>query len=263
MSRKKKQLIGPEALFRYRIVSTVKALELGGLRPSAAVRAVANADHFDEDDTRQTVSERTIYRWLAAHEHRGPSGLERAARPKVEGSKVLDRELLVFFASERRLDRDASIPELLRRAEQYDIVPDAAAIDRTSAWRAMQRMGVETRRRKQPATADTRRFRYAMRMQMCLLDFKHFRAGVTRAKRAAVYMLDDATRYALDVLVATSERADVVLRLLNAVIRSFGLMELLYWDGGSGFKDGDVLQVAAHGWRHSGILVVDQGHDPK
>ena len=84
-------------------------------------------------------------------------------------SQVLDDKLLTFLAAERGRDRDASIPELLRRAEQYDIVPDASDIDRTSAWRAMRRMGVQTRRRKQPAGADTRRFRYAERMQMVLL----------------------------------------------------------------------------------------------
>jgi transposase InsO family protein len=262
MSRNSSLLIGPEALFRYRIVSAVKALELGGFRRGAAVRAVCNTHHFDEDGVGRTVSERTIYRWLAAHKEEGISGLKRAARPKVEGSLVLDDKLLAFLAAERKRDRDASIPELLRRAEQYGIVPDASVIDRTTAWRAMGRLGVETRRRKQPADADTRRFRYSERMQMVLLDFKHFRAGVSRAKRAAVYMLDDATRYGLDVHVTTSERADVVLLFLNDTIRCFGLMDLLYWDGGSGFKDSDVIQVAANLGVHpiTGRARYPQGH---
>lgn len=246
MSRDSKLLIGAEALFRYRIVSAVKALELGGLGRSAAVCQVAGAYHLDHDGSSRKVSERTVYRWLAAHEDGGVAGLERAPRAKVERSRVLDDFLLAFLAAERGRDRDASIPELLRRAEQYDIVKDASAIDRTTVWRAMVRMGVETRRRKQVSDADTRRFRYAERMQMALLDFKHFRAGVRRAKRAAVYMLDDATRYGLGVRVTTSEQAEVVLRFLDETIRRYGLMDLLYWDGGSGFKDGDVLQVAAN-----------------
>jgi transposase InsO family protein len=246
MSHEKKQLISPKALFRYQIVSAVKALELGGIRRSAAVRLVTESQHFDADESPRQMTERTLYRWLADFKRRGIEGLEPAARPKTEGSTVLSEELLQFLAAERQQDRDASVPELLRRAEQYKIVPTAAGIARCTAWRAMQRMGVDTRRRKQPSDADMRRFRYAERLQMVLLDFKHFRAGVTRAKRAAVYMLDDATRYGLGVRVTTSERADVVLLFLYETIRSFGLMDLIYWDGGSGFKDGDVKVVTAN-----------------
>jgi len=262
MSRNANLLIDPEALFRYRIVSAVRALELGGLGRSAAVLAVASDWHFDEGGASRMVSERTIYRWLAAHQGQGLTGLGRAARAKVERSQVLDDKLLAFLAAERERDRDASIPELLRRAQQYDIVPDASGVDRTSVWRAMRRMGVPTRRRKQPAGADTRRFRYAERLQMVLLDFKHFRAGASRAKRAAVYMLDDATRRGLGVRVTTSERADVVLLLLCETIRRCGLMDLLYWDGGPGFKDGDVLQVAANLGTHpiTGRARYPEGH---
>jgi len=262
MSRDSNLLIGPEALFRYRIVSAVRALELGGLGRSAAVCAVAATHHFDEDSASRTVGERTIYRWLAGHEGQGLAGLERAVRPKIDRSLVLGDELLTFLAAERQRDRDASIPELLRRAEQYDIVPSASAIDRTSAWRAMRRMGVETCRRKQPGDADTRRWRYPERMQMVLLDFKHFRAGVSRTKRAAVYMIDDATRYGLGVRVTTSERPDVVLLFLNETIRRFGLMDLIYWDGGPGFKDGDVVRVAVNLGTHpiTGRARYPEGH---
>ena len=70
------------------------------------------------------------------------------------------------------------------------------------------------------------------------------RAGVARARRAAIYFLDDATRFGLGVCVCTSEQAEVVLLLLNRIIRQYGLMDLLFWDGGPGFKDHEVLYVA-------------------
>jgi len=244
MSREILLVLGLEALFRYRIVSAVKALELRGFGTSAAVCLVAGDDHLDDHGTSRRMSQRTVYRWLSAYKEHGLSGLAPASRATVSDSVVLDQKLLSFLAKERERDRDASIPELLRRAEQYDIISDASAIDRSTAWRAMRRMGVETRRRKQPQDADTRRWRYGERMQMALLDFKHFRAGVERAKRAAVYMLDDATRYGLGVRVTTSERAEVVLALLDETIRLHGLMDLIFWDGGPGFTDGDVIAVA-------------------
>jgi len=245
MPHEKSPLPGDEVLFRYRVVSAIAALELGGIRRSAAVRLVAETAHLDEREAPRHVSERTLYRWLAEYRDHQLDGLEPARRCQLDGSLVLSDKLMTFLAEERGRDRDASIPELLRRAEQYEVIPKAVEIDRSTAWRVMRRTGVETRRRKQPKDADTRRFRYAERMQMALVDFKHFRAGACRAKRAAVYFLDDATRSGLGVCVCTSEQPEVVLRLLDKVIRRCGLMDLLYWDGGSGFKDKEVLYVVS------------------
>lgn len=238
-------LLDEEVCFRYRIVSAVRALELGGTGRQAAVRLVATSVHVDEAGHSRRVSERTLYRWLAAHAEQGLLGLRRKQRSRVDGSQVLAPKLLSFLAAERDRDRDASIPELLRRAEAEEIIASARALDRSTVWRAMQRLGIETRRRKIPADADQRRFRYPSRMQMVLADFKHFRAGVQRARRAALYLLDDASRYGLGVVVTTSERAEPVLHALHEVICAVGLMDLVYWDGGAGFRDGDVLAVCA------------------
>ncbi|NOY27215.1 MAG: transposase [Oligoflexia bacterium] len=239
-------LLDEQVCFRYRIVTAVRALELGGTRRHAAVRAVCADEHVDEAGQLRRVSERTLYRWLSAYSAHGLCGLSRKPRARVQGSKVLPPALLDFLAAEREGDRDASIPELLRRAELREVIASARALDRGTVWRAMQRLGIETRRRKVPQDADQRRFRYPSRMQMVLADFKHFRAGVDRVRRAAIYLLDDASRYGLDVRVATSEKPEPVLRLLHDVICRHGMMDLLYWDGGPGFVDKDVLAVCAN-----------------
>jgi transposase len=243
MSREPNALNDREALFRYRIVSLVKAHQYSGLRLSDAVRQVAGVQHLYDDMRVRKVSERTVYRWLAAYRDEALAGLRPAERSKQQGSRVLDEQLLKFIAQERERDRDASIPELLRRAEQYELIADSAQIDRSTVWRTMCRIGIETSRRKHPKEADMRRFRYAERMQMVVADFKHFRAGLMRAKRVAVYFLDNATRFGLDVLACTSEQANAVLRILYRVISLYGLMDLIYWDGGAGFKDSEVLSV--------------------
>jgi transposase InsO family protein len=238
-------LLNEEVCFRYRVITAVRALELGGTGRSEAVRLVAQGPHVDEAGSSRIVTERTLYRWLAAHAAHDLAGLSRKVRARVEGSQVLPPALLAFLATERDGDRDASVPELLRRAELREVIPSARALDRSTVWRAMQRLGIETRRRKIPIDADQRRFRYPSRMQMTLADFKHFRAGVVRVKRAAIYLLDDASRYGLDVLVTTSEQAAAVLHVLHEVICAHGLMDLLYWDHGPGFRDQDVLAVCA------------------
>ena len=81
-------------------------------------------------------------------------------------------------------------------------------------------------------------------MQLVMVDYKRFRAGPHRARRAAVYLLDDATRYGLGVRVTMAgERPDDVLFVLAHVLRQYGLMSVLYWDHGSGFIANDVLAV--------------------
>jgi len=233
----------PEALFRFLIVSAVRALELQGYRRSDAVRDVAARAH-PLGMVLKRVSERTIWRWLPAYEQDGLASLQRAPRQRVADSTVLPEDFLDYLRDERKKDRDASIPELIRRARLAGALHPRAAIDRTTVWRAMRRMGLETRRRKVPKEQDTRRFAYTERMQMLLADFKHFRAGADRYKRVALYLIDDATRYALLVKVATSEQAEVLLLAWAAILRQFGLMDAIYWDNGSAFKANDVIEVA-------------------
>ena len=243
MSDPRTLLSDEDVCFRYRLVTAVLALEVGGTARGAAVRAVAESTHIDEQGAPRKVSARTLRRWLAAYAERGIAGLCRARRERHVGKAALPSGLLDFLDAERSRDRDASIPELLRRAELHEVIASAKALDRTSVWRAMQFHGIETRPRKIPPDTDQRRFRYPSRMQMTLADFKHFRAGAERHKRAALYLLDDAHRFGLDVFVTTSEQPAALLQLLHDVIRTYGLMDLLYWDGGPAFKDLDVLAV--------------------
>jgi hypothetical protein len=63
---------------------------------------------------------------------------------------------------------------------------------------------------------------------MVLADGKHFRAGVRRRKRVAVFFLDDAGRFGLGVVVGTDETAELFLRGLHGVLRRFGFMGVLH-----------------------------------
>jgi putative transposase len=89
-----------------------------------------------------------------------------------------------------------------------------------------------------------RRFAYPHRMDMVLCDGKHFRAGATRAKRVALFFLDDCTRFGLHVVVGTSEDTKLFMRGLYETIRKVGFMNILYLDHGPGFIAADTFQVA-------------------
>jgi transposase len=73
--------LSPEALFRYQIVSAVKAREFSGQGTDAAVREVAAQHHLTLAGEHKTVAVRSIYRWIAEFDRDGTDGIEMA-RPE-------------------------------------------------------------------------------------------------------------------------------------------------------------------------------------
>lgn len=236
-----------EALFRYQIVSGVHALELMGEVRADAVRYMAWRAQYTIQGGYRRVSVRTIYRWLAAwKEDETLKSLEPAERRRTETSVVLPEALIDFIRQEKALDPRASAPELIRRAKICKVIDPQSSVTRSTVWRACQRMGLPTRRRPQKREGDMRRFAFPHRMMMVLCDGKHFRAGATRNKRVALFYLDDATRYGLDVVVGTSENTEIFLRGFYELVLRYGYMNVVYLDNGSGFISGDTHQVVAN-----------------
>ena len=241
MKRDSNQDFSAKTLLRYRIVSAVKVLMLGGTKRSAAISGQVFPD--DEGNVHR-FSRRTVQRWYTAFESKGVGGLRDDPRKRCDSSVVLKPDLLAYLKKQKEDDPHASIPELLRRARRSGKLHPDELVERSTVWRALRRMGVATRRMRKMEVDDKRRFAFVERMQMVLVDYKHFRAGITRARRLAIYFLDDATRFGLGVLVVTvGEKPIYTLRGLFGVFNAYGVMDAVYMDGGAGFKAHDVHAV--------------------
>jgi putative transposase len=251
-----------EALLRYAVLSHVESLVLGGWAPGAALGEVAGREHTRPDGRTVRVSVRTLQRWRAAYASGGLAALEPASRRRTDSSVALGAPLLGFVIEEKRRDPRASVPELLRRARQRGLIATDLPVDRVTVWRACQRLGLPTRIRPSKQEGEMRRWRYPHRMQCVLADGKHFRAGAARLRRVAVFFLDDATRYALGVVVGTSESAALFLGGLHDVVRRYGVPDLLYLDHGPGFISGDTLAMARElgAWLIHGQAKYPEGH---
>ena len=232
-----------DALLRYQVLSQVLVREQTGQPRSEAIAAVAAVEHIAADRKLRKVSQRSIYRWLAAFESQGFAGLVPAARPHIEDSLVLPAPLIDFFKNQKSADPWASVPELIRRAAVTGLITPDQLINRVTVWRTLKRLGLDTARSKKPVDRDCRRFAYPHRMQMVLCDGKHFRAGAARLRRVALFFLDDATRMALHVVVGTSENAQLFLRGIYETMLSYGMMDALFVDRGPGFVATDVSEV--------------------
>jgi len=242
---RKRPWLSPKTLFRHWVVSEVRARVLMGKPLAQAVAEVTVLPHVDARGQARAVRRRTVYRWLKRHGDGGVEALEDKPRPVLEASAVLGEKLLAFLRQEKTTDRDASVPELIRRARVRGLLGAEQALDRTSVWRACRRMGLPLTRVRTLAQTDMRRYAYPNRMLMVLCDGKHFRAGVARLRRVALVFLDDATRYGLDVVVGTAEQTVLFLRGLHLVIARFGRMVALFLDRGPGFISDDTHGTCA------------------
>lgn len=234
-----------EALFRYQVVSQVRALVAGSIKLSQAMREVATAVHVSLTGKSRHVSLRSVQRWFVAYQKGGVAGLEPAGRSSHAGCKALSKKLREFALSEKKRDPRASTPELIRRARELGLIARTALVSRVTVFRFLAHQGLSTARVKKLAESDTRRFAYPHRLQMVLSDGKHFRAGVHRTKRVALFFLDDATRDGLFGIVGPSESTELFLRGLHGLICRWGLPDALYLDKGPGFKSKDTLRVLA------------------
>ncbi len=236
--------VSEEALFRHQVVSEVGSRVLAGMPVTEAITDVLELHHQDLTGKGRRSSERTIYRWLKAFKEGGVSGLEPAQRSRIATSNALSEEMLRYLKAQKLLDPEASIPEIIHRAEANGLV-ERGEVDRTSVWRACKRLGLPIKRPRRREDRDMHRFAYPHRMMMVLADGKHFRAGTSRAKRVALTLLDDATRRGLGVIVATSESTEVFLEALHQTILQVGLMISLFLDNGPGFSSTITRRVVA------------------
>jgi len=235
---------GP-ALFRFAVISQVMARLHGGEPLAEAVRAVARLDHVQFDGTSHRVSERSIRRWLAAYRAEGIRGLGPRKPSSAPASQVLAPGFVDFLVREKLQDRAASIPEVIRRATEHGLLPPGHGLDRSTVYRTAGRLGLPLARRKRAKDRDSRRFAFPHRMDLVLCDGKHFRAGEKRAKRVALFYIDDASRFILHLVVGTSETAALFQRGLYECLTRFGRMSVLYLDRGPGFIAQDTVGVLA------------------
>jgi transposase InsO family protein len=234
-----------EALFRYRLVSEIRARMLSGGTLVDAIAHVAKTEHHDFRGNLRQPSARSLYRWVAAYQKLNFHGLQSVPRVPMDGSVALPAALLDFIAKEKRLDHDASIPELIRRAREHGVLAIEQSVQRSTVYRTLKRMQLPVgRRKKRRPNRDTRRFAYPHRMDMVLCDGTYFRAGSNRARRLALFFLDDASRYGLHVVVGTEgESTKLFLRGLYGSICNHGKASIYYLDHGPGFTSDDTVDV--------------------
>jgi putative transposase len=234
--------VSPIAMFRFNVLSEVLlGLALGEVQV-AVIDRTARRWHLGPNGQPVRVSKRSLYRWLQQYRLRGIDGLEDEARAPAE-LKTLDGALVQFLVDEKGKDPALSVPHLIELARAQGWIGEHDTLHRSTVHRALRRAGADLRRTKKGLVK--LRFAKQHRCQLVLCDGKHFRAGPHRARRVALFFIDDATRYVSNVVVGTSESAELFLRGARDMLLGIGQVDAMYVDNGSGFIAGDAIGVLA------------------
>lgn len=221
-------------LDRYAVLSVVLSKQATGLSLSRAIAETTKLPFYALNGDPVRLSLRTIYRWFSDYKRAGLAGITPVSRSSREISRVLPPSFVEFMVNEKAIDTDASIPDIILRAEIKNII-SKGQVKRSTAWRAARKLNLPIFADKRPKDEDMRRFAHPHRMILLLCDGKHFRAGPMRRKRVVLFYIDDCSRKVLVAVVGKSETAHLFLRGLFAVIEKSGMMDGIYLDRGSGF----------------------------
>jgi transposase InsO family protein len=235
--------LSPDEFVRVMAISGLNAKLDSGMSLPDALAAVGSQGVTDLNGQAHTFTPGTLRRWYNAFRERHIDGLRTRPRRTAGIGACLPPALVKFVCDEKKVDRYASVPELIRRARARDLIDKEEDIDRTTLWRLCRAHHLPLGRVPGKLEADMRRWAYPHRMMMVLADGKHFRAGPRRHRRMAYVFLDDASRFGLGAVVGTSENALLFLRGLHKVIMRHGLMDSLYLDRGPGFRAQDVAMA--------------------
>jgi hypothetical protein len=179
------------ALTRFIAVSAVLAKLETGESFSRALKQVTMSPPLAADGRKVSFSERTLRRWVSSYRRAGFDGLMPMDRRMKTASRVLENDFISYIHREKSMDQEASIPELMRRANEENVA--IGTNSRTTVWRAVKRLNLPIFAAKAPENTSMRRFAYPYALQMALTDGVYFRAGSRRVKRVAMVLLDDAS----------------------------------------------------------------------
>lgn len=231
-------------LDRYAVLSVVFSKQAMGMSLREAIVEATKLQFYSAAGNPIRLSSRAIYRWFSDFKRSGLAGITPRPRFPKAISRTLSAEFIAFMVNEKRVDTDASIPDIIRRSEIKGIAK-AGQVSRSTAWRAARKANLPIFSDKRPKGEDMRRFAHANRMVMILCDGKHFRAGAKKRKRVVFFYIDDCSRKVITAVVGKSETARLFLRGLYKVIETAGMMDTLYLDRGSGFTAKVALTICA------------------
>ena len=196
---------------------------------------------------KQTVSERTLERYLEAYRKGGWDALKPKSRPK--GRTKLDPGLLQQAIALRKERPTRSVDQIIFLLEQSGAAASGQIAPSTLA-RHLRRAGVSRGQMRETSPASTfRRFEASDILELLQADFKHFvylpdpKQPKKKRKTILLAILDDYSRYVVHAQIYWDEQLPRLEDSLKKAILRHGIPETLYCDNGSAFSAHHLVRI--------------------
>jgi len=221
------------------IVSRQTPLEPGELK--RWLRETADRRYELPGSRKQTVSERTLERYLEAYRRGGWDALKPKSR-STEGRTKLDPSLLQQAITLRRERPARSVEQII-----FLLVESGAAspgqIAESTLARHLRRSGASREEMMETSSSSTfRRFEAGDILELLQADFKHFvyltdpKQPKKKRKTILLAILDDYSRYVVHAQIYWDEQLPRLEDSLKKAILRHGIPETFYCDNGSAFS---------------------------
>jgi transposase InsO family protein len=236
------------ATFRYRLIA--EAAEASDDAVTAAVLQAAASTYHDLDGNAVEVSERTLWRWLAAYRKGGLAGL----RPKVRKDRgelracspdVLDQAARLRRDNEARATK--TIIDILERTK----VVEPGALARSTLDRHLERMGLSRRRLHKLGSKTYKKVRTDAPFELVVADFHHgpyVRVGDEDKARKALLLafIDHFSRYVPEGRYYLHEDFEALRFGFRILLLAFGCSKMCYVDNGPSFQSNRFHAACTH-----------------
>jgi putative transposase len=234
------------ALFRLQVLGALgrRQLRRGELR-TELVTLSQQAFLAPGEEVPRCISVTTLERWYYALRKRGLAGLKPKSREDCGRARALTPQQHQLLLEIRQEYPSASVPlilyTLIRDGRLEQGIISAATLRRFYAQHGLDRTVA-------PRTAPHVRQRWQAETPCTLwhADVCHgpaLRVGLQSQPLRIHALLDDASRYVVDMSVSHTERESDMLALMVKTWRQWGRSDLLYLDNGATYR-GDTLATA-------------------
>jgi len=226
------------AAWRYRIIA--EAAEAEGQRVTEAISEAAEREHLGLDGTRQRISERTLWRWLAAYKAGGLSELMPKQRADAGALRAMSDDVLQRAAALRREKQQTratkTIIDILERTKR--VKPHE--VKRSTLDRHLDHLGLSRRRLGKLGKKTFSKVQTHAPFELVIADFHHgpyVRDHQGQIRRALLLcFIDHFSRYILEGRYYLAEDFAVLRFGFRRLLMRLGTFDKLYIDNGPSFQ---------------------------
>jgi putative transposase len=231
------------AAARYALIAPIVSRQTPLLPGELAHWLQETADRMYElpGTRRQTVSARTLERYLAAYRKGGWDALKPKAPSHLTRTK-LPSELLQMAIALRKERPERSVEQLVFLLEQSGAAMPGQVAASTLA-RHLRKAGVSRSQLQEPSpSSEFRRFEAEDILVLLQADFKHFlylpdpKHPGKKRKTILLAIIDDYSRYVVHAQIYWDEQLPRLEDSLKKAILRHGIPETFYCDNGSAFS---------------------------